>query len=407
MPKYSEKKKESRNVRILRTCAVCAMVLILWCSAAAGASAYTTDVYDVDVVVNEDNSYLFSETIKVDYDSPHHGIYRYIPMNDMEGNTAMKIDGMWVDGWEYETYNENGCKVFKIGSADTTVTGEQTFSLGYRIRIYDDMDTSGDMLYIDLLPTDWETAIRKSTITVKIPKAVDPEKIKIYAAGYGSSAVAENVSYSYDEDSMTVEIRGSKLAQGIGVTMMIELPEGYWAGQMNREWMKPAAMGILIGAALILGLLWLLFGRDKKIVPTVEFYPPKGLTPAEVGLVIDGRADKKDLISMIIYYAGQGYLLIEQYKKKKFRLTKLQDIGSGEKLFARTLFNGLFKTGDTVYLEDLDEEFGDAYLTAYGELTGFYNKKKNRQITIKSQIFAVLGIVLIALASVICVVMAV
>ena len=35
------------------------------------------------------------------------------------------------------------------------------------------------------------------------------------------------------------------------------------------------------------------------------------------------------------------------------------------------------------------------------------NKKKNRQITIKSQIFAVLGIVLIALASVICVVMAV
>ena len=55
---------------------------------------------------------------------------------------------------------------------------------------------------------------------------------------------------------------------------------------------------------LSLNEICLLFGRDKKIVPTVEFYPPKGLTPAEVGLVIDGTADKKDLISMIIYYAG-------------------------------------------------------------------------------------------------------
>ena len=349
------KHEEKKRTRLLHAAAICALVLSMWCTAAAGALAYTTDSYDIDVVVNEDNSYLFEETIKVNYDSPRHGIYRYIPMTDMDGNTAMKIDKMWVDDWDYETYEEDSCKVFKIGSGDVTVTGPQTFRLGYRIRIYDDMDTSSDLLYVDLLPTDWETPIKASTITVELPKPVNPDSIKIYASGYGSSEIVDNVVWDYDEASDTVTIEGRRLEQGVGVTMMINLPEGYWVGQMNREWMKPAVMGILIGAAVILALLWFLFGRDKKIIPTVEFYPPEGLTPAEVGLVIDGTADKKDLVSMIIYYGDKGYLSIEQYDKKKFRLTKLKDIDPGEKLFARTLFDGLFKTGDTVDLDDLGE----------------------------------------------------
>ena len=394
------KHEEKKRTRLLHAAAVCIMVLTMWFTAATGAFAYITDSYDIDVVVNEDNSYLFVETIKVNYDSPRHGIYRYIPMTDMDGNTVMKIDSTWVDDWDYETYEEDSCMVFKIGSGDDTVTGPQTFSLGYRMRMYDDMDTSGDLLYIDLLPTDWETAIKASTITVKLPKPVDEESIELYASGYGSDEIVDNVFWGYDEASSTVTVEGRRLEQGVGVTMMINLPEGYWVGQMNREWMKPVSMGLLIAAAVILALLWLLFGHDKKIVPTVEFYPPEGLTPAEVGLVIDGTADKKDLVSMIIYYGEKGYLSIEQYDKKKFRLAKLRDIDPEEKMFAKTLFNGLFENGDVVNLDDLGEEFGDAYLTAYESLSGLYNKKKNRQITMKSQVFAVLGMVLIGLAGV-------
>ena len=391
--------KGKNNRRIVSLC-IFAIVLIFGAAfTAEAACAYTTDSYDIDVQVSEDNSCLFAETVKVNYDSPRHGIYRYVPMTDMEGNTAMKIDKMWVDGWDYETYDENGCRVFKIGSGDTTVTGPQTFRFGYRVRMYDDMDTSSDLFYMDLLPTEWETAIKESNITVTFPKAVDKENIKIYAAEYGSDDVSENISWSYDEASRTVRISGRNLEKGVGITMKADLPEGYWVGQMNREWMKPASFAALIAAALITALLWFLFGRDKKIVETVEFYPPEGLTPAEVGLVIDGTADKKDLISMIIYFAGRGYLSIEQYKKKKFRLRKLQDIDQGEKLFARTLFDGLFKTGDQIDIYDLGEEFGDAYLSAYEELKDLYRKKRNLQFSVRSQACAWIGGVLILAAA--------
>ena len=72
MMRHEEKKK----TRMLHAAAVCALALTMWSFAAAGAFAYTTDSYDIDVVVNEDNSYVIAETINVDYDTPRHGIYR-------------------------------------------------------------------------------------------------------------------------------------------------------------------------------------------------------------------------------------------------------------------------------------------------------------------------------------------
>ena len=67
-----------------------ALLLVLLC--AETAFGYTTTEYTVDVEVGVDNSYLFTETIEVDYDKPQHGIYRYIPLAGMEGQRAPHID---------------------------------------------------------------------------------------------------------------------------------------------------------------------------------------------------------------------------------------------------------------------------------------------------------------------------
>lgn len=132
--------------------------------------------------------------------------------------------------------------------------------------------------------------------------------------------------------------------------------------------------------AILLLLLWFLFGRDPHIVPTVEFYPPQGMTPAEVGYVLDGTADKKDLISLILYFAEKGYLTIEQTNKKKFILHKQCDIPQTEKKFARTLFDGLFGKYGDVQLEELDEEFGEAYMTASEQLAGSLQPQAMRRL---------------------------
>lgn len=365
-----------------------ALLLVLLC--AETAFGYTTTAYTVDVEVGADNSYLFTETIEVDYDRPQHGIYRYIPLDGMEGQRAPHIDRQWVEDWPYETYAEDGCEIFQIGDADRTVTGEQTFTFGYRMRIVDDKDTTKDFMYLDVLPTNWETAIERTDITVHLPKPVSADAIEVYAGSYGSETLQGDVGWDYDETTQTMIISGRDMSKGEGITIFCNLPDGYWEGQMNYDWTKTAVLTIVQALAVLLLLLWFLFGRDPHIVPTVEFYPPQGMTPAEVGYVLDGTADKKDLISLILYFAEKGYLTIEQTNKKKFILHKQCDIPQTEKKFARTLFDGLFGKYGDVQLEELDEEFGEAYITASEQLAGLY-RSKHAQISLLSTLLQLLG----------------
>ncbi len=363
---------------------------------AQAALAYTTESFDVDVIVGEDNSYDYTETIKVNFDTQKHGIYVYIPESGIEGlNTpefsipdqrAPKISDEWVNDWNYEIYSDNGCTVFQIGDAGSTVTGEQTYELGYRMSIVDDKDTTKDFMYIDLLPTGWETAIDSASIHVTMPKDVDPDDIEVYSASYGFADTVSNVSWECTDDGREITITGENLEKGQGVTIFAQLPEGYWQGQLNYDGALPMIPIVCVIFAIASVLLWLIFGRDEKIIPTVEFYPPEGLTPAEVGLIADGNADKGDILSLIIYFADKGYIAIEQLGKKKFALRKLKEIDGTEKKFARILFEGLFNGGDYVKLEDLDENFGDAYLAAQSSLAALYSKSKNRQRTVSSAV---------------------
>lgn len=380
--------------------------LALAASCVSGAFAYTTEKFDVDVTVGEDNSYEFSESVTVNFDKQQHGIYVYVPTTGMSGvqtdelqindQRDPELDNEWVKDWNYEVYTDGGNRVFQIGDADTTVTGRQKYEFGYRMRIVDDKDTTKDFMYIDLLPTGWETAIDSTKIRVQMPKSIDEDAIQVYADSYGSDEIVPNVFWSYDDATSTITITGKNLEQGVGITVFCLLPEGYWVDQLNYDGVLSLIpiLCIVIGAASL--VLWLIFGRDKKIIPTVEFYPPEGLNPAEVGLIVDGTADKSDLLSLIIYFADKGYLTIKQNGKKDFTLTKVKEIDTKEKKFARTLFDGLFAGGDSVNLDNLGEDFGDAYFAAYGALTGYYRKSKNRLFTISSKIWRVVVFVFAA-----------
>ena len=50
-------------------------------------------------------------------------------------------------------------------------------------------------------------------------------------------------------------------------------------------------------------LLWNIFGCDDQIIETIEFYPPEGLNSLDVGFLYKGRAENKDVTSLLIYLA--------------------------------------------------------------------------------------------------------
>jgi uncharacterized protein (TIGR04222 family) len=108
-----------------------------------------------------------------------------------------------------------------------------------------------------------------------------------------------------------------------------------------------------------------LFHRDQVVV---EYTPPDALRPAEMGVLLDERADTKDVSATIVDLAVRGYLTIEElekswvFGKKDWKLTKTKEPDDLQ-AFERTIFTGLFKSGTEVSVSDLK----NAYHTSLAE----------------------------------------
>lgn len=389
--------------------AVLAIVLLIVQTGAASVFAetagYTTNNFNVDVTVNEDHSMYVEETIHVDFQQAKHGIYRYIPY-EAGIYTIKNID---VEGEEYqvETQMENGVnqKIIRIGSEHSTIKGKHTYKIRYDIIGYEDKLTSADWFSLDLIPTGWETPIEKTKAIVRFPKPVDPDAFQLYSGSYGLAENFYKIDAKYHPDDMTVTLTSKQLAKGSGITLNAELPDGYWVGAASRDWMMIPLNTVMILLPVLMAVLWFLFGRDPKVIKTVEFYPPEGMTPAEIGYIIDGTVDTKDIMSLLIYFASKGWLSIHENEEEKFELIKLRDIDPKEKRFAKTVFNALFIRSDKVKLDNLPENFGDMFLASKSQLRGFY-RGENALFTASSVLCRGLGMILMFVPGVAAVVMA-
>ncbi|MCQ2546844.1 MAG: DUF2207 domain-containing protein [Clostridia bacterium] len=323
--------------------------------------ARETKYFNVDIEVYVNNSYKFTETVGTVFNTPGHGIYRNIP-EKWDGIKETVNDG-WCSSDPVSASSEEGFYILQMGSGEKYINGDHEFKYGYTITMRDDRETDYDLLYIDLLPTDWQTPIESSEITVHLPKKINKDAVTIYGGTYGSQEFPDNVKWDYD-GGKTLRVSADNLEKGEGITLMVRLPEGYWVGQKDNGATRPAALVIIILALIAFAVVWMFFGRRQHIVETVEFHPPEGVTPAEIGLIIDGSLDKKDMMSMFMYFAQKGYLKIKE-KKKDFRFIKVKDIDENEKSFAKTLFEGIFYDDKTVADSDhMGMRFGEKYLSA-------------------------------------------
>ena len=363
---------------------------------------YITERFDVQVAATEKHVFHVREEIDVDFRQPHHGIERYIPYSSklytikhikVKGGKAAKNTS-----WDFVDEYQVGDVGLRIGDEDKTLTGAQHYEISYDLVCNEDDDKSADYLSIDLLPTGWGTSIREADLTMTLPKAIDPAVLQVYAGQYGDEAIAGSAADTGSTGSSDADTgaqawtlnNGTEFhmhvtdsPKGSGVTLQAELPDGYWVGARNNTLSLYLLLICLIGCPLVAAVLWFRFGRDPEIVQTVEFEPPEGLTPAELGYVIDGHVDKADMSSMLMYYAARGYLGIYEKKKKEYELRELKKPEpDDEKQFARTLFSGIFsgkkrKNVDgmeirTTNLNKLPADYGKKLATAEFQLQGEY-----------------------------------
>ncbi|MBP7821648.1 MAG: DUF2207 domain-containing protein [Saprospiraceae bacterium] len=137
-------------------------------------------------------------------------------------------------------------------------------------------------------------------------------------------------------------------------------------------------LGIIGGIGF--AVIWFFFGKDEKPTIMVHFEPPFDITPAEAGYLFDEKLHKKDLISLIFYWANKGFLNIKELENNDYQLSKIKPLPGSAKQFEKTFFSGLFETGDVIkvsslrnkFYTHLQQSFRDMY--AHSKAVGMFNR---------------------------------
>ncbi|MGI6203973.1 MAG: DUF2207 domain-containing protein [Anaerovoracaceae bacterium] len=402
-------------------CIAAAAVLAL--SFPCGASAdtandtdFTTVSYNVNIDLKTNDTAYVTEKIKVKLNDYTHCLYRNIPVRqeatyrDSDGdvvkteNLPMKISDVGVKGAAFSTYNRRGKTVIRIGDKDEYMNGTQTFTVTYRVKMYKDRTAKYDSFCYEILPYDWGSEIEKSKVTVDMPKSVEKDNITVTAGDEGSEK-SDKVKWDLDENTITIRTVDT-LKEGEGIEVGVMLPDGYFSDAASTGWMHYIEYGVCILVIILLIMMYLKFGRDPKHVQQIEFEPPAGMTTAEYGYIVDGRADRRDIYSLLLYWSELGYISIGEEPGGGFTIYKERELPADAKPYERTFFNALFPGMTTeLPLSEVGPDMGEQIEVSRAQLKKGLSSKKSRiysrSVSFPRILATALGVIALAVPGVI------
>ena len=349
------------------------LLVSAWVFADRGGFYYENVKYEA--YVHKNNVWDVKETFVINFLEPRHGFYRFIPtkfslwhdakdvwgdIQNTEFPYIVDIDDVEVTGGPiHEETEEMDNHIIQIGDADRVVEGMNTYVISYKFKYPDDRILTKDILFHTILGADFNEEIRHFDFRIEFEKPL-PQKsvdnLRWYSGFYGKE---ENI-IPIDYEATTTYIAGvcDSIQPNHAITAYMDLPEGYYEGVEKVQYFWHY-LWLALTVLCILVILYRAFtiDRGRSVIKTIEFYPPEGISSAEVGVIIDNSADDGDITSLIPWFAEHGYLKIDEDKNKKIELTKLKSLPKEAPGYQRQLMNVFFPNGrTTVKLSQLGDK---------------------------------------------------
>lgn len=327
---------------------------------ASGYSKYagkpTTTLLKTEIVAKENFTFEVTQQIEVNLDG-NHGVFINVPYDPktnviedimVPSNEVCEVKTEYVDGLFF--------KVVRIGNQNDVLYGKHTYLIKYTIK---GTKKAADEHFVALamIPAFWNMPIDRAETTLIMPKKTNWKNLEMYVGESGSKEKLEdNNKFTYEKTPTTLTIVGKNLPKEYGASIRADVGKGYWQNVEDPNSFPTFYIIFLVGYLLVCLLLWILFGRDPKVVEVVEFYPPENLSPLEIGVLIDGVADNDEISSMFLYYAKKGYVNIKK-EKRKVKIIKVKDIDESEPKYSKILFNAMFAKGDIFTPKSVTDDF--------------------------------------------------
>lgn len=369
-----------KNILLKISIAFCLFLASFSISKAQTIDTYheSISLYNVDIIVNKDNSIDVSE--EIDYNtgqSAHHGIYRDIDTTSSQ-NRIMEISDIKVVDQDNIPYKFSLSKYpdhinIKIGDPDKTFSGSKKYIIKYHAtRAIAQLD-GFDEIYWNVTGNRWAMPIENAKAQVHLPKDIPYMQSSCY---YGKLGSTEACSIDLDPGAGKYSFTSPTLYTGHGMTIALGFEKGFMKPYTSADspsifylykaWILGAIIPLL--SFVFSFLYWYRKGRDPKgrgiIVP--EYDVPDSLTPMEAVSIVKEKINVDSISAEIIYLATKGYLKISQMedktfgfiKKTDYQLIKLKDYSDITNDFDKNILDGLFgENDDSVKLSSLKNSF--------------------------------------------------
>jgi hypothetical protein len=299
------------------------------------AAGWEISQFEVKMTIRPDARVRVVETLRVSFGPERHrGIYRTLPLSvvdrtgarhDFDLRLLAVTDGegrprptrVWRSGANLEIW---------LGQSQTFITGRQVYILTYEVDGAILRGTTWDEFRWNVTGRPWEVKIIEAMATVELPPGASTEEVDgaSYVSKFGQ--LGRQADWKVMDGSRAEFVVRRGLVEFEEFTISVAWPAGLVAhpGRIARIGRLLLRQPILLLPLLVLlGVIWSV-GRRRRPRPGFDPFrrvifdqerpsPPAGLTPAEVGMTCDERAEPApaDLVATILDLAGRGLVKIE------------------------------------------------------------------------------------------------
>lgn len=309
----------------------------------------TNQITNLITNINVNENFTFNVSVHIDAKINYsHGIYATIPYNDAEDVIKnVKVTSSQLPHEIKKEFNpKQNLNIVKIqfGSSSKYVSGAYSFDYTYTIEGTPEASKAHNLV-LNVIPSYWDMPINYAKTTVTMPKPVEwGDNLEVYTGSANTqNLIKDNSNYHVNTTPTTFEIEATNLHAQEGASIRETLPNDYWQGVKYIIQIPDIIFITCVSVFIITILCWYKWGRDKKPIPVVQFYPPDGIGSVEAGYYFDAEISNEDILSMMIQFVDRGYAKLTKDENGNDGFEYVEMIPSDRPMYEQALFTAMFK----------------------------------------------------------------
>lgn len=335
---------------------------------------YYYDLIEVGIQINQDSTFEVIEKQTFNLVGSFGFFYRDIELKNLDHISAIEVfdsQGNKLNRTEYQVSHQSNRIHIQWDFARRDFDNElKSWTVKYKVYGGLGFYQNWDELYWNAIFEDRQVTVKRAEVMVRLPKKFNANQIdqKLFIGPMGSKNESSNYQIVTNQ---TVKFWANNIAPHNYLTIVVTWPKGVvtkpflYRNQLINWLVMLLALALPVFTFVKMFIVWRKKGQDPKIDKSIvpEYSPPENLPPAIFGVLMDQTVHLKDIIATVIDLAVRSYLrIVEKDKKwiffgqKEYVFIKEKD-ENDLKPYEQKVIRSIFKDKDTIFTDDLKNEF--------------------------------------------------